>query len=379
MNLSEKNELIYSPKSKGYYYVGALLATTAIMLLVSLFLLGAIMNNTGAVKVFVGLLAVIILLVPAVITFFFLRKQRAATLEYITLIILRGVLFFTMMIYANAKLVNGQLNVFYYALDTKLNHLDDIFWVWAFYGKSSFCQVLLGSLELLPAILILFRRTTFIGALIMLPVASNILMINTLYHVSPFTLTESILLVLFNMYILYSYKKQIVAFIKTLNSEPPLFTHKPYFQKLVFRLKIALLCLVGLLLLKPVLHKIIRPVTGGYELASLKQDNSVVNLDSTSINYYKKIYFEKSWVSGFASDKHDLSQNVRISFFAKDSLKIANNLGSWDMFVEDTSSVFRGSYLIVNDSILILKRKQGGHIIEARYKKLPLKEYDYWW
>jgi hypothetical protein len=383
MDQSKEMELNYIPKSRVYYYIGVFLATCGIMLFVSLFMLGAIINNAGALKTYAASLAVCILLVPAGVTIFFIRKKRTAALEYSTMIILRAVLFFTMMLYASAKLVNGQLNVFYYALDTRLNDLDDIFLVWAFYGKSSICQVLLGALELLPALLILFRRTTFVGALLMLPVGANILMINTLYHVSPFTLTESILLVLFNVYVLYSYKNQIRNFLKTLHAESPLITHKPYFSKLIFRLKIALLCLVGLLLIKPVLakklNKNIRPVTGGYELVNLKRNNIVINLDSTRANYYKKIYFERSWVSGFATDRKNRSQNIRVAFFAKDSLKIANNLGSWDMYLEDTSSVFKGTYELPNDSTLIMKGKQSGNAIEATYKKLTLKEYDYWW
>lgn len=49
---------------------------------------------------------------------------------------------------------------------------------WAFLGHAPWFQVLLGFLELIPALLLFFRRTTLLGAILMLPLTINVLLIN---------------------------------------------------------------------------------------------------------------------------------------------------------------------------------------------------------
>jgi hypothetical protein len=49
---------------------------------------------------------------------------------------------------------------------------------WAFLGYSGTFQILLGFLELIPALLLLFRRTTLLGAILMLPVTVSVFLIN---------------------------------------------------------------------------------------------------------------------------------------------------------------------------------------------------------
>jgi hypothetical protein len=49
---------------------------------------------------------------------------------------------------------------------------------WAFLGRAPWFQVLLGFLEFIPAILILFRRTALLGAILLLPMTLNVFLIN---------------------------------------------------------------------------------------------------------------------------------------------------------------------------------------------------------
>ncbi len=72
---------------------------------------------------------------------------------------------------------------------------------WVFLGYSTWFQVLLGLLEFLPAILIFFRRTTLIGAILMLPVTLNVALINYALDLWDETKLLSLMLLFLNLLI----------------------------------------------------------------------------------------------------------------------------------------------------------------------------------
>jgi len=67
---------------------------------------------------------------------------------------------------------------------------------WAFIGYSSWFRVLLGLFEFLPAVLLLFRRTTLLGAILLLPMTLGVFLINQALDLWPYTkwLTTGLLL-----------------------------------------------------------------------------------------------------------------------------------------------------------------------------------------
>lgn len=73
---------------------------------------------------------------------------------------------------------------------------------WAFLGYSVWFQVLLGFLELVPAILLLFRRTTLLGATLMLPLTLNVFLINYALELWDGTKVMAGILLLLNILVL---------------------------------------------------------------------------------------------------------------------------------------------------------------------------------
>ncbi|RYE12527.1 MAG: hypothetical protein EOP45_22705 [Sphingobacteriaceae bacterium] len=69
---------------------------------------------------------------------------------------------------------------------------------WLFLGHSTWFEILLGFFELIPAVLLVFRRTTLLGAVLMLPMTLNVLLINFAFQ-------------------LWDGTKQIAVFLFTLN------------------------------------------------------------------------------------------------------------------------------------------------------------------
>ncbi len=88
-----------------------------------------------------------------------------------------------------------------------LEELSGINLTWAFLGHSPWFSVLLGFLELVPALLLLFRRTTLMGAILMLPMTLNVLLINYAYNLWDATKQMAVFLFVLNCLVLF-YERQ---------------------------------------------------------------------------------------------------------------------------------------------------------------------------
>ena len=80
-----------------------------------------------------------------------------------------AIVFFT---YGTVKLFGGQFYYEDWVIDKKT--VGGPFLVWAFFGYSPYYGRFVGLAELMPALLLLWRRTATLGALVLFPVALNI-------------------------------------------------------------------------------------------------------------------------------------------------------------------------------------------------------------
>jgi hypothetical protein len=106
----------------------------------------------------------------------------------------------TMIPYAVSKLLQLQFVVLpTHAWQLPLEQLSGPILAWSFLGHSGWFQVLLGVLELVPALLLLFRRTTLIGAILLLPLTLNVLLVNEAFNLWPETRLTALVLLLLNV------------------------------------------------------------------------------------------------------------------------------------------------------------------------------------
>jgi hypothetical protein len=98
---------------------------------------------------------------------------------------------------------------------------------WAFLGYSPAFQVILGGLETLPAILLLFARTRRLGALLLLPVLLNVVSFNYFLDLWPDTqLIGSVLLALNLFLIIYDYRIYLDFLSRLLERPVPIANRK---------------------------------------------------------------------------------------------------------------------------------------------------------
>jgi uncharacterized membrane protein YphA (DoxX/SURF4 family) len=90
-----------------------------------------------------------------------------------TILVIRLLMAAVFAMYGGVKLFGGQ---FYYGdwEDLSKSTVDGTSLVWLFYGYSPFYGRVTGLFELVPAVMLLFRRTTFVGAAALFVVGLNI-------------------------------------------------------------------------------------------------------------------------------------------------------------------------------------------------------------
>jgi hypothetical protein len=369
-------------KSHFYYYLGAFLVAFAVMLFALIFTFEILYGrNEKVYKIIMCALAAVVFASVFYFTWKALRTYHQRRLEYLIIGILRFVTSSVMLGYAFTKLSNGHMYASYAALDTRLTDLSDFETVWSFYGRYSSLQFLLGIAEMVPALLLLFRRTTFIGAIMMWPVVANVVLLNTYFEIGGLTLPVSMLILVFTTYILYSHSSGILYFLSKISIEDsgpaPI---KPVFRRAMDVLKFAPLCLllvVGVIrIIRP--HQAL-PVKGAYELSEALINERTVPADSLPTDLYRKIYFEKRRLQSAVVNGDGFVRAV-INFLPGDSLTIAYRRGPIDGFViPDSAGKFSGVYTNKSTDELMLKGKQGSFTVKAKYRRLPLREFNYWW
>lgn len=136
--------------------------------------------------------------------------------KYFYLGILRYVLALAMIPYAITKILRTQFVLLPVGISQMpLEQIDGAKLAWAFLGYSPWFQVLLGFLELIPALLLLFRKTALAGALLMLPMTLNVCLINFALDLWADTQVISILLLLLNILILIFYWSNLKSILHT--------------------------------------------------------------------------------------------------------------------------------------------------------------------
>jgi hypothetical protein len=381
----------------GYNFLGTLIAAAGIVFFTMFFMLtvfsmddvafGKILGNT-VVEI---ALFLFILLSPFASVIFFRKEEQAVQLEYINRSVIRYVIAMLMVFYGLGKIAHKFFDITYLTQDTRVKDLDSFFLVWYFYGRSNIQEIIIGFCEFIPAILLLFRRTSAWGIILVLPVALNVLLVNIFNHVSGFTFPLSIFIVGGDIYLLYKWRFRIIAFLGSLMEK-----HPPQLNKLlrIFRwiFKLTVLGFIIYMIAGSFIFSLFsgnkhtyigrNKFTGGFELAALKVDDSVIIPAAGDTQYYKNIYIEpqRRWntVLTFEKEYHPKaitinwnSENDSVSTYLKKQFDVTKD-------AVDSNTAFNGIYRLKGDTLYI-KGIQYHHTIEAKYYKEQLKDYNWFW
>src|SRR5688572_20620962 len=99
--------------------------------------------------------------------------------------VIRFFLAAVMLLYGSIKWLGIQFALPDETGSITLNDIDGVTLAWAFLGYNKWMVILFGVMEILPAVLLLFRRTRLFGAVILFPVLCSVFVVNVAYGFLP--------------------------------------------------------------------------------------------------------------------------------------------------------------------------------------------------
>ena len=130
-----------------------------------------------------GIALIVGLFAALVVSIMVKGGEVTAKMQYGMRIAIRFFLAYTFMTYGAAKVLDMQFASNLITLDSRIIDLAPMQVAWAFFGYTFTYQAIIGGSQIAAAVLLCFRRTTALGAILLLTVIGNIVMVNVFYDV----------------------------------------------------------------------------------------------------------------------------------------------------------------------------------------------------
>jgi hypothetical protein len=153
-------------------------------------------------------------------------RPRSFRLLTLLITIARYLLGLDILIYGISKLSNLQFQVSPWTYAHPLIQTSGSMLTWAFLGYQPWFQFLLGVFETIPGLLLLGRRTWRLGALLLFPVLSNVVLINYALDLWRDTQIISSVLLLLNLFLLACDLPRYRSFLAALLPAPTPFRNR---------------------------------------------------------------------------------------------------------------------------------------------------------
>jgi hypothetical protein len=153
-------------------------------------------------------------------------QPRSSRLLTLLITIARYLLGLSILIYDISKLSNFQFQVSPWTYAHPLIQTSGSMLTWAFLGYQPWFQFLLGVFETVPGLLLLSRRTWRLGALLLFPVLSNVVLINYAMDLWRDTQIISSILLLLNLFLLACDLPRYRSFLAALLPAPTPFRNR---------------------------------------------------------------------------------------------------------------------------------------------------------
>lgn len=322
----------------------------------------------------------------------FRRAGDADGVDYLNLAVIKYVLAFFMVFYGLPKVGGHFFAYSLFTLDQRMGVVDEMPLVFYMFGKNPWHELLAGGMELVPGLLLLHRRTTYLAALLLLPVTGQVFILNLFFSISGgLTFLFSIILLAGNLYLVYSQKRGIIIFLKSLIEVPtPAMSPRSamtarVIQWLVYGL-IALICArfmyheVSSALAPPSDY---RRLIGAYSLESVTKGGAPVEV-AQERRYYQDLYIDHQprWNRLVRADQTNASFKLSLKEDKGFSLIVneAEGFGDETQLAPkyDLKSELKGSYSITDEGF-ILKGEQLGDQLVLRYKRRAPYPRSWFW
>lgn len=174
-------------------------------------------------------------------------------------------------------------------LDNPFSSLNGEQLIWAFFGKYYPFTLIIAGLQIIGAVLLLFRRTWLLGVITLLPIFCNILLLDWFYDLALIVNLYITILTLATVYLLFSEYSRLKDFFFAATSSLPVV---PFRSKNVIRFS-ALVIPVGLMALYP-LPKTYPEIYGKYDVKSFDINGKTQHTETCRDSILTKVFIDNS-------------------------------------------------------------------------------------
>lgn len=248
--------------------------------------------------------------VGLMLTAYWQRKPLPAadreTYLYWSQVILRYFLAYIFLLYGFAKIFKGQFYSFSSTLDTPLGDISGIQLTWRFFGYSYAYTLFVAASQIIGSTLLLFKRTTTLGAVVLLPVIANIVFVN-FTHSIPVKLYSSLYLIMLGYLLFADFKRLKALFWDNLpiaKRELPVFTKtkRLLVAKYLFIFILFAVAIGDNYYSYAVYTKTTTPLKGVWVVQEY-QANDVSSAADSDSTVWKKVYFESDTFVAIKTNK----------------------------------------------------------------------------
>ncbi len=251
---------------------------------------------------------------------------------------------------------------------------------WMFFGYSSTYQIFSGVMEMLVAILLMYRNTVSLGALMGVGVFANVFLINISYDV-PVKLYSMELLILF-LFLAGRDWKRITDFFLFNRTAEPSTVYQWVFEKKGYKilrivLKTAFIIMFAVMPLVDswrLYQDEVKPVVGNpipfglYNVATIIKNGDTLSVQHHDETIWKDFIFDKGGLGSVHTTDTLFRQRYRRGYFfyQPDTL---NNLIEFKKSTSDSIPIFRLAFQRMNDTTLVLWGKVRDDSLRFELKK----------
>ncbi|WP_343672993.1 hypothetical protein [Chitinophaga sp.] len=216
------------------------------------------------------------------------KTNNPATLAFWQGLIRYGVAF-DLAEFGWSKICHRQLVMSLYQLDLPYRSLSPNQLFWLFYSHSYLFGCIIGGLQIIGAILLLFRRTTLVGVFVLLPVLANILLMDIFYQIGDSVVVHASFMMLGILYFLFIEFDRLKAFFFTVTSNLPV-VPLSRFLKMAIRLSIIYIPLLFIAMQDKVDKYPL--LTGKYAVRHLRMDQQDIDRVNCNDSTLTVVYFD---------------------------------------------------------------------------------------
>jgi hypothetical protein len=256
-----------------------------------------------------------------------------------------GVSFFVIL-YGFAKLNGSQFTILASELDKPMGQVSGFWLTWYYFGFSSVYGNLIGLVQIVGGVLLMFRKTTLIGSCLLLPIVANIILIDIFYQIDLGALFVALMIEFALVAILSFHKQELLeVFWSRQNSAFPDQPSRKVrrFGKYAVRALVIATPAVFTYWVANYNNRLPTPLDGAWAVVSAAPQNTATG-DSLT-----EIFFERNRAFMCVFKRRDGSYEQH--HFEVDPNK--KTLTIWDQWLRKGNKIFDGTYELAGNQLTV--------------------------